>query len=217
MKKLFIVLLCTGVLATVSCRSKRDEERRRLEIERIRQEQEDAKLADEQKLLELQMRAKRDVGLHKAPIASHGDMSKGYYVVIGSFEVSSNARNFVSDQRSTFGDVALVKAGRWNYVTVGGRFGSHAAAVRKLHSISGLLDAGGLDEGEDDEDYEDEENEGDEGGGDDEGGGGDEENYDEEGGGDDEEEEEDEEEYGADLEKRDNTYSSGGVAWVLRL
>ncbi|GHU94169.1 hypothetical protein FACS1894156_2060 [Bacteroidia bacterium] len=144
MKKILIVLLCAGTVLTVACRNKKEEERKRLEIERIRQDQEAAKLADEQRIMELQLRAQQD-SIASTVVAQPRAKARpsSFYVVIGSFRVAGNAQNYVSMQRSAFPDATIVKARGWNHVTVGGRFGSFGAAANTLGFVTSTLIEGG--------------------------------------------------------------------------
>jgi hypothetical protein len=132
MKKILIILSCIGLLIVSSCRNKKEEERRRLEIERIRQDQESARLADEQRLLELQLRVRQDslATRTQAPVRN-----RSYYVVIGSFRISDNANNYAAAVRSTFNNVNVLYRRGWSFVTVGGPFGSRAAATRMMHTV----------------------------------------------------------------------------------
>jgi hypothetical protein len=161
MKKLLILLSCVGLIAISGCRNKREDERRRLEIERIRQDQEAARLADEQKLLELQLRARTDSSLTAKPVRA----SRNYYVVIGSFRVAGNAYSYSAATQPTFGNVSVVPRRGWYYVTVGGVFGSRAAAVQKMHEVlstavynsSAVTTETDYSSDEEDEEYVDEE------------------------------------------------------------
>ncbi|GHT11604.1 hypothetical protein AGMMS4956_04900 [Bacteroidia bacterium] len=162
MKKVLIILLCAGAVFAVSCRNNKEEERKRLEIERIRQDQEAAKLADEQRIMELQLRAQQDsMAAAMAAQARKVSRPSGYYVVIGAFRVAGNAQNWLSAQRSVFRDASIVRARGWNYVVVGGQFGSYAAAASTLGYVTSSLVSGGAAEEEeyDEEEEEDEEDE----------------------------------------------------------
>jgi hypothetical protein len=203
MRKVLILLLGVAVIASACGRADKKAAAKQAEIERIRMRQDSARRADEERMLELQMRARQDslamaiaMSNLAASESSHRNHS-GYYVVIGSFKVKSNADKYLKQMKGSFRDAQIISKSGWSMVCVGGRFGSFSAAARTLSSVKSKLGSGG---GEDDEEDEgDEEDEDEDSGGDDE---------DEDGG--DDEDEEDEDEGG----------SSGGgggrgQAWVM--
>jgi hypothetical protein len=226
MKNIVIVLSFVGLIVAIGgCRNKRDEERRRMEIERIRQDQEAARLADEQRLLDLQMCARKDT------VVMPKRARRSYYVVIGSFRVSGNAYSYQSAMQSTFSNVSVVPRRGWYYVTVGGPFGSRGAATRMLYTVMNTSGGGssysppatessyGDEEDEEEEDYTEEEEDYTEESDYEDGG-----EYTEEDGG------EDEEEVGADMDDEEEseeepveetpmptTTGYSGQAWVMAL
>ncbi|MDR1226452.1 MAG: SPOR domain-containing protein [Prevotellaceae bacterium] len=202
MKKLLIILLSVVAIASSCGRaSKKEALRKEAEIERIRMQQDSARRADEERMAELQMKARQDsiaAAMAMANLQQHAARSSvgAFYVVIGSFLNRSNAASFKESQSNNFSDVAVVRSGRWNYVCVGGKFNSFAAANRTLPNVKANLGGGGSeeDEGEFSEDEE----------------GGDESADTEEGG--------EEEEYSEEEESESPSGGSGsGQAWILRL
>ena len=197
MRKVLILLLGVAVIASACGRADKKAAAKQAEIEKVKQEQDAARRADEERMLELQMRARQDslamaiaMSNLAASESSHRNYS-GYYVVIGSFKVKSNADKYLRQMRGTFSDAQIITKAGWSMVCVGGRFGSFGAAARTLNSVKGKLGGGG----DDDEDEGDEEEE------------------DEDGGGDEEEDEGDEDE--DDDEDGGGSGGGGGQAWVM--
>ncbi|GHT65716.1 hypothetical protein FACS189452_00340 [Bacteroidia bacterium] len=201
MKKALIILLCVGAVSITSCRNKREDERRRLEIERIRQDQEAAKLADEQRLLELTLRSRQDsLSMKTKPKKAHT-----YRIVIGSFQIANNAYNYMNAQKPNFSNISVQQRGGWNYVTIGGVFSSRAAAVNAMRTL--INNAASATSSAPVEEYEEEEEE-------------EEEEYadDEEVASDEEEEyADDEEEEEEVVEEEPVSTGFGGQAWVMKL
>jgi vacuolar-type H+-ATPase subunit I/STV1 len=203
MKKVLILLLGVAVVASSCGRANKKAQMEQARLERIKMQQDSARRADEERILELQMKARQDsiamaMAMSSLSTTSTAESSapSAYYVVIGSFLSKANARNYLSEQQETFSDAEIVTSGRWNYVCVGGSFRSFSAAARTLDDVKSQLGGGG---GEDEE-YSDEE-----------------------GGGEEEMAEEDvaaEEEYAEEEEsfEEEESYADeegGGQAWVM--
>lgn len=190
------MIILVGALAVTSsgCRnSKKDAQ----SLEVLRMRQDSIRRADEQRILELQIKAREDsIALALASnFEPESSQPSTYYVVVGSFRYRDNANGYLRTMRSTFSDAQIVRNGGWSYVCVGGSFGSYESAASTLSSVKSQLGGGGgsLEEDEDEDDEEDTDLEEDTGA--------------EDEGDEDEEEEEEEEE--------DFSGEEGGQAWVL--
>jgi hypothetical protein len=207
MKKSLIFFFSALAVTYFGCRDNK-EEAAQMQIARLQAQQDSARRADEEKILALKIKAREDsiamssfmTDVSSAPTAST------YYVVVGSFLSKGNANAYLRDMKSTFGRAQIVTSGRWNYVCVGGQFGSFSSARATLNSVKSQLVGGGSG-GDEDEEYAEEDGEEDE-------------EYAEE----DEEYSEDDEEGGDeedyDEEEEDSDYGGGGgrgQAWVLGL
>ncbi|MDR1416193.1 MAG: SPOR domain-containing protein [Prevotellaceae bacterium] len=80
-----------------------------------------------------------------------------YYVVVGSFKIRSNANAYRQDMQGIFGKAEIIRNGEWNYVCVGGQFGSSSSARATLSDVKSQLVSSGGDESEDEESSEEEE------------------------------------------------------------
>ncbi|MDR2938077.1 MAG: hypothetical protein LBU92_03960 [Prevotellaceae bacterium] len=206
MKKVLILLLGVAVIASSCGRADKKAAAKQAEIERIRMQQDSARRADEERMLELQMKARQDSLAMAMAMSSYESAepapASAFYVVVGSFKIKSNATSYMSDMQETFDDVQIVSNGGWSFVCVGGKFSSFGAAARTIDDVTSQLGGGGGDEEEyaEDEEYMDEE-----GGGEEEYA--EEETYDEEGG---------DEEY-MDEEEGYEDEEGGGEAWVMAI
>jgi hypothetical protein len=211
MKKSLIFFFSALAVTNFGCRdNKKEGETAQMQIARLQAQQDSARRADEEKILALTIKAREDsieMSSFMADVSSAPTAST-YYVVVGSFLSSGNANAYLRDMKSTFGKAQIVTSGRWNYVCVGGEFGSFSSARATLNSVKSQLVGGGSsgDEDEEDEGY-DEEEEGEE-----------DENYDEDGdeGGDEDDEGYDEGEE-EDAGDGGGGSSGRGQAWVLGL
>ena len=201
MKKVLILLLGVALISSACGRADKKAAAKQAEIERIRMRQDSARRADAERLLELQMKARQDSlamaialsNMNSSESSLRRGSASSFYVVVGSFKVRANADRYLRQMRGTFSDAQLITNRGWNYVCVGGRFGSWSAAARTLNSVKSRLGSGGGDD--------DEEEEGD-----------DEEEEDEDDGGDEEDEEEDEDE---DDDDGGGSGGGSGQAWVM--
>jgi hypothetical protein len=191
MRKVLIILCGVLAVAASGCRNNKKEAQ---SLEALRLRQDSIRRADEQRILELQLKARED-SIAMA-LASTFEPARtqptAYYVVVGSFLNKGNANGYLRTMKATFGDAQIIRNGRWNLVCVGGSFSSYSSAASTISSVVSQLGGGGEEEEEEEEEEVDE---------------GDEEVTDEEAESDEDvdEEEEEEEDFGGE---------SVGEAWV---
>jgi hypothetical protein len=217
MKKVLIILFGVLAVTTSGCRDNK-KEAQSLELLRLRQDS--IRRADEQRILELQLKAREDslaMALANTFESASTTQYSAYYVVVGSFKYRDNANSYLTSMRQIFRDAEIVRHGSWNLVCVGGKFGSYSSAASTLRNVVSQLSSGGGAEeevvAEEAEEEEEEEDEEDEEGGDEEEAAEDEDSGDDE----EEEEEEDEEEEAPQPQPRRSVGGGGrvGQAWVI--
>ncbi|MDR0711762.1 MAG: SPOR domain-containing protein [Prevotellaceae bacterium] len=159
MKKVLIIFLGVLTVAASGCRNNKKDAQ---SVEAIRAQQDSIRRVDEQRILELQLKAREDsIAMALAnSFESNTSQPTAYYVVVGSFLMKNNANAYLRTMRATFGDAQIIRHGRWNLVCVGGQFSSYASAASTLRSVvSQLGGGGGANEEEDEEEEEEEEEE----------------------------------------------------------
>ncbi|MDR2814914.1 MAG: SPOR domain-containing protein [Prevotellaceae bacterium] len=156
MRKVLIILF--GVLAVAGCHRDKGAQ----SIAAIQQQQDSIRRADQQHVLNLQLKAREDSIAIAAMVNSFGSTSatrhhSSYYVVVGSFKNRGNADRYLRAMRSTFGNVQIIRSRGWSFVCVGRRYSSYSSAASALVGVVSQLGGGGSDVGSDEEEEGDEE------------------------------------------------------------
>jgi hypothetical protein len=160
MKKVSILLFGALIIATSGCRDKKAETQQ-AQLARLQAQQDSIRRADEQRILDLQIRAREDSlamaivnDFTSSPPQKH---YSAYYIVTGSFLERGNANAYLSSMRDLFGRAQIIRQGRWSYVCVGGQYGSFSSARAALDDVKSQLINGGSSS--DDEELEEEDEE----------------------------------------------------------
>lgn len=207
MKKVWIILFGVLTVAASSCRNNKKEAQA---LEELRMRQDSIRRADEQRILELQIKAREDsisLALASSSFESDPEQYSARYIVVGSFQYRDNANAYVRTMKSIFNDVQIIRKGNWNYVCVEGSFSTESSARAALKRVKSRLGGAGgaINEEEEEDDDDDEEDDADD---DDEAADDAADSED-----DDEEEEDDEEEDDSDSSPAEG----GGQAWIHRV
>jgi hypothetical protein len=214
MKKVLIILFSVLAVATFGCRDS-NKEAQSAELLRLRQDS--TRRADEQRILELQLKAREDslaMTLANPFESASTPQYSAYYVVVGSFKYRDNANSYLSSMQRIFKDAQIISHGPWNLVCVGGRFGSFSSAASTLGSVVSQLSSGGAAEDVVEEDVTEEDEEDDDEGDDEEDAAEEEESADED---EDEDEDDEDEEEEPRPQPRRSVGGGGrvGQAWVI--